>query len=186
MKWMCGCVCGWWKCLLVRYKYFLPTWYRLLALYGSNSLSIRWCLLISLFHVPNGSMKHETSARCRASRIVKQSTPVWYTSYFYHGSILSHISYHIIDHLASSGLNPDHSPSVTDTNHSGHGLRQWETTLQSNVVSHWLSPYTEWSLFMGSGNERQRYKVTSSLIGWAHTQKVLRSWVQAMRDDVTK
>ena len=30
--------------------------------------------------------------------------------------------------------------------HSGYGLSQWETTLQCNVVSHWLSPYAEWSL----------------------------------------
>ena len=30
--------------------------------------------------------------------------------------------------------------------HSGYGISQWETTLQCNVVSHWLSPYTKWSL----------------------------------------
>ena len=30
--------------------------------------------------------------------------------------------------------------------HSVHGLSQWETTLQCNVVSHWLSRNTEWSL----------------------------------------
>ena len=29
---------------------------------------------------------------------------------------------------------------------SGYGLSQWEMMLQSNVVSHWLSPYPEWSL----------------------------------------
>ena len=29
---------------------------------------------------------------------------------------------------------------------SGYGLSQWGTTLHSNVVSHWLSPYPEWSL----------------------------------------
>ena len=27
-----------------------------------------------------------------------------------------------------------------------YGLSQWETTLQCNVVSHWLSPCPEWSL----------------------------------------
>ena len=32
--------------------------------------------------------------------------------------------------------------------HSGYGLSQWETTLQCNVVSHWLSPYPEWSLLL--------------------------------------
>ena len=30
--------------------------------------------------------------------------------------------------------------------HSGYGLSQWETMLQCTVVSHWLSPYSEWSL----------------------------------------
>ena len=31
--------------------------------------------------------------------------------------------------------------------HSGYGLNQWEATLQYNVVSHWLRPYTEWSIY---------------------------------------
>ena len=30
--------------------------------------------------------------------------------------------------------------------HSGYGLSQWETTWQCNVVSHWLCPYSEWSM----------------------------------------
>ena len=30
--------------------------------------------------------------------------------------------------------------------HSECGISQWETTLQRNVVSHWLSPYPERSL----------------------------------------
>ena len=30
--------------------------------------------------------------------------------------------------------------------HSGYGLSQRETWLQRNVVSHWMSPYSEWSL----------------------------------------
>ena len=33
-------------------------------------------------------------------------------------------------------------------------------------------PYSGIILVMGSANERQRYNVVSSLIGWAHTQKV--------------
>ena len=53
--------------------------------------------------------------------------------------------------------------------HSGYGLSQWETTLHCNVF-YWLSPYPEWSLGMGSANERHSYIVTLSLIGWAHTQ----------------
>ena len=32
------------------------------------------------------------------------------------------------------------------TVHSGYGLSQWETSLQCNVVSHWLSPYPECSV----------------------------------------
>ena len=30
--------------------------------------------------------------------------------------------------------------------YSGYGLRQWGTVLECHVVSHWLSPYLEWSL----------------------------------------
>ena len=30
--------------------------------------------------------------------------------------------------------------------HSVNGLSQWETMLHCNIVFHWLSPYTEWSL----------------------------------------
>ena len=41
--------------------------------------------------------------------------------------------------------------------HSGYGLSQWETTLHYNVVSHWLSPYPEWSL--------RCWKVTSDIAG---------------------
>ena len=32
--------------------------------------------------------------------------------------------------------------------HSVYGLSQWEATLHCNVVSHWLSPYPEWSLWL--------------------------------------
>ena len=31
-------------------------------------------------------------------------------------------------------------------NHGGYGLSHWETTLHYNIVCHWLSPYTIWSL----------------------------------------
>ena len=44
--------------------------------------------------------------------------------------------------------------------HSEYGLSQWETTLQCNVVSRWLSPCSN----------PQCYNATSSLIGWTHTQ----------------
>ena len=62
---------------------------------------------------------------------------------------------------------------------------QLETTLQWNVVSNWLSSCTKVQfvkklklltsgahdhLGMGSANERRRYIVTSSFIGWVHSQ----------------
>ena len=34
----------------------------------------------------------------------------------------------------------------TPSDHSGYELSQWETTLQHNVVSHWLNPQPEWCL----------------------------------------
>ena len=33
--------------------------------------------------------------------------------------------------------------------HSVYAPSQWETTLHCNVVSHWLSAYTKWSLHIG-------------------------------------
>ena len=39
-----------------------------------------------------------------------------------------------------------HATWYTCRDRSGHGLSQWETTLHCNVVSYWLSPYSEWSL----------------------------------------
>ena len=44
---------------------------------------------------------------------------------------------------------------------------EWETSLQSNAVSHWLG--ANLILGLSPANERHRYKVTSSLIGWAQT-----------------
>ena len=32
--------------------------------------------------------------------------------------------------------------------HSVYGLSQWKTTLQCNIVCHWLNPYKEWSLWI--------------------------------------
>ena len=32
------------------------------------------------------------------------------------------------------------------THATGYGLSQWEMMLQCNIISHWLSPYPEWSL----------------------------------------
>ena len=36
--------------------------------------------------------------------------------------------------------------SIVSRDHSGCGIRQWETTLHSNIVSHWLNPYPARSL----------------------------------------
>ena len=33
-----------------------------------------------------------------------------------------------------------------DSDHSGYGLSQWEMTLLCSTISHWRSPYPEWSL----------------------------------------
>ena len=46
---------------------------------------------------------------------------------------------------------------------------QWETSLQSNAVSHWLGASLESGLILGlrPANEKCCYKVTPSLIGWA-------------------
>ena len=40
-----------------------------------------------------------------------------------------------------------------------------------SVCAQWFMPYAGIILVMGSANERWRYNVTSSLIGWANTQK---------------
>ena len=45
--------------------------------------------------------------------------------------------------------------------HSGYGLSQWEKTLLCNVVSHWLSPYQEWSLSKGRLTHWGLYKMTA-------------------------
>ena len=36
--------------------------------------------------------------------------------------------------------------------HSGYGFSQLGMTLQCNIISHWLSPYPEWSVITCSGN----------------------------------
>ena len=62
----------------------------------------------------------------------------------------------------------------------GMGSSQSKMVLQCNVISYWLSPYpmtydTGIFLCMRPANERRRYYVTSSLIGWAHTQWLVTS-----------
>ena len=49
-------------------------------------------------------------------------------------------------------------------NHSVYVVRQWETVLQYNVISHWLGAYTEWSLDMSIiYNQHQDLNGTGSL-----------------------
>ena len=88
---------------------------------------------------------------------------------------------------------PGHSWASINRDDSRLVPSQWETSLQSNAVSHWLGANLESALIkrqtdpaslmgshpfrksgiilgMGSANERWHYNVMSSLIGWAHTQ----------------
>ena len=50
--------------------------------------------------------------------------------------------------------------SRVNRNHSWYGLSQWEMTLRSNIVSHWLSPYPEWSLVK---NDKKKKKKTARI-----------------------
>ena len=58
-------------------------------------------------------------------------------------------------------------PMNEERNDSVCGLSQWETTLHYNVVSYWLSPYTDWFL---SGDVIYRYPILKwmdiKLAGW--------------------
>ena len=78
--------------------------------------------------------------------------------------------------VTSSLIGWAHTQNDPSVHYSVYGLSQWEKTLKCNVFSHWLSPSIHRIiplsniLCMGSANERRRYSVTSSLIGWAHTQ----------------
>ena len=48
--------------------------------------------------------------------------------------------------------------------HSEYGLSQWEMTLHCNVISHWLSPYPEWSPCMHWGVRVSRFKPSMECI----------------------
>ena len=62
--------------------------------------------------------------------------------------------------------------------HSVYVPSQWEMVLHCNAISYWLGAYTESGIIlcMRPANERWRYTVTPSLIGWAHTQNDPRAW----------
>ena len=51
--------------------------------------------------------------------------------------------------------------------YSVYASSQWEMALQCNIISHWLDTCT---MCMLPANERWRYNVTPSLIGWTHAQ----------------
>ena len=53
-----------------------------------------------------------------------------------------------IKRLHPTGYIKHKSDKIYYSDHSGYGLSQRETTLLCNVVSHWLSPYPEWSLII--------------------------------------
>ena len=52
-------------------------------------------------------------------------------------------------------------------NHSGHGLSQREIMLKCDVISHWLSSHTEWSLHFFRwwlGKAQSHYRVNADLL----------------------
>ena len=59
-----------------------------------------------------------------------------------------------------------------DVTFSGYGLSQWKTTLHCNVISHWLSPYQEWSLCISQW-KCMPYHSTS--LGLPHTSPSLQT-----------
>ena len=67
------------------------------------------------------------------------------------GDAVTPISCICNDRLTNHIINTKHAVYRHD---SGYGLRQWETTLYCNVVSHWLSSYSDWSLRISSNFAR--------------------------------
>ena len=69
---------------------------------------------------------------------------VWFCGQQYRLFIRFHR--HVTWQLTGRGLEPlKVRPMVNRTwDHSGYRLSQWETTLQCNDVSHWLSSYLRW------------------------------------------
>ena len=63
-------------------------------------------------------------------------------------------------------------PMRNNVTFSGYGLSQWKTTLHCNVVSHWLSPYQEWSLCISQW-KCMPYHSTS--LGLPHTSPSLQT-----------
>ena len=62
--------------------------------------------------------------------------------------------------------------------HSEHGFSQCDVLLQYNDVSHWLSPLSFWVWAQSMRYVATcRYNVTTSLIGWAHTQNDPWHWM---------
>ena len=58
---------------------------------------------------------------------------------------------------------------------------QWETTLQCDVVSHWLGAYTKWSLDICIALAIYRYSVVPRQLGWFYpksspTRQIWRIW----------
>ena len=53
---------------------------------------------------------------------------------------------------------------LVSRDYSGYGLNQWETMLQCDVVSYWLSPYSKRSLVI-TGHDRSIYDRRGIFIG---------------------
>ena len=74
-----------------------------------------------------------------------QAEPHWLESPLWHGPVKHHTAK---PQSLESQYNMVQCNTILHTrDHSGYGFGQWEPTLQSNVGSHWLSPYPEWSLY---------------------------------------
>ena len=53
------------------------------------------------------------------------------------------------------------------TDHYVYASSQWEMALHCNAVSHWLSAYTEWSLYCVGSPVKVRYGVSCEFMIWS-------------------
>ena len=53
---------------------------------------------------------------------------------------------------------------MVSRDHSGYGLSQWETLLQCNIISHWLSPYPKWC--HGQANKLKEQFIVATKHSW--------------------
>ena len=80
------------------------------------------------------------------------------------------------DHLTMThtmNTDQDLTHSIWPKDNFVYAPSQWETTLQCNVVSHWLGAYTKWPLICSAIifsdlRETQTYWYESSHVNWFH------------------